>query len=162
MEKALRSIGREDIVDQCIFNVELVTDDLEKAAAKMQLEAQHPAADMTTIEEQHSVLRRNTSLDVSFDEQDLMKVHYIYHIDHVDIINSMLNINSFLLLPVITHCAADERLEGNNSRSNSARTASAFRNDMHPQRSGSISLRFAFPFQTNNQPINSIPTIACC
>ena len=84
LEKALRSIGREDIVDQCIFNVELVTDDLEKAAAKMQLDAQHPAdAGSAGIGPAHSSLRRNTSLDVSFDEQDLMKVGYI---DHVDII----------------------------------------------------------------------------
>jgi len=67
LEKALRKIGREDIVNQCIFNVELVTDDLEKAVAKVQLEHQ------TDASSERTTLHRNTSLDVSFDEQDLMK-----------------------------------------------------------------------------------------
>ena len=69
LEKALRKIGREDIVNQCIFNVELVTDDLEKAVAKVQLEHQ------TDASSERTTLHRNTSLDVSFDEQDLMKVN---------------------------------------------------------------------------------------
>ncbi|XP_069685687.1 ankyrin-3-like isoform X5 [Periplaneta americana] len=38
LEKALRKIDREDIVNQCVFNVELVTDDMERAVAKVQLD----------------------------------------------------------------------------------------------------------------------------
>ena len=38
LEKALRRIGREDIVNKCIFNVELVIDEMEQSAAKAALE----------------------------------------------------------------------------------------------------------------------------
>lgn len=75
LEKALQKIGRDDIVQQCIFNVELVTDDMERAVAKVQLdqsgfdnlrEELGPSRDAT--------LRRNASLNPSYDEQDMMKV----------------------------------------------------------------------------------------
>ncbi|KAK7789791.1 hypothetical protein R5R35_012340 [Gryllus longicercus] len=74
LEKSLRKIGREDIVNQCIFNIELVTDDMERAVAKVQLdqsgfdnlrEELGPSRDAT--------LRRNTSVEGHFDESDLMK-----------------------------------------------------------------------------------------
>lgn len=38
LEKGLRRINREDIVNKCMFNVELVTDDVEKAVAKVHLD----------------------------------------------------------------------------------------------------------------------------
>lgn len=38
LEQALHRINRSDIVDKCIFNLELVTDEMEKAVAKMQLD----------------------------------------------------------------------------------------------------------------------------
>lgn len=38
LEKALRAINRDDIVNQCIHNIEIVTDDMEKAVAKVQLD----------------------------------------------------------------------------------------------------------------------------
>lgn len=38
LEKALRAIDREDIVNQCIHNIEVVTDDMEKAVAKVHLD----------------------------------------------------------------------------------------------------------------------------
>lgn len=38
MEQALKKIGRQDIVSKCICNVELVTDDMEKALAKVHLD----------------------------------------------------------------------------------------------------------------------------
>lgn len=38
LEKALRRISRDDIVNKCIFNVELVTDENEQSAAKAALE----------------------------------------------------------------------------------------------------------------------------
>merc|ERR1711915_50355 len=62
------------IVTQCIFNVELVTDDIERAMAKAHLDQSGfdafrdelgPSRDATFI--------RDVSLDVSYDEQDLMK-----------------------------------------------------------------------------------------
>merc|ERR1711915_505721 len=74
LEKGLRKINREDIVTQCIFNVELVTDDIERAMAKAHLDQSGfdafrdelgPSRDATFI--------RDVSLDVSYDEQDLMK-----------------------------------------------------------------------------------------
>jgi len=40
LEQALKRIGREDIVRKCIFNVETVTSDAEKAAAKQQLKGE--------------------------------------------------------------------------------------------------------------------------
>ncbi|XP_055922516.1 ankyrin-3 isoform X2 [Eupeodes corollae] len=38
LEQALHKINRSDIVEKCIFNLELVTDYMEKAVAKMQLD----------------------------------------------------------------------------------------------------------------------------
>ncbi|XP_023311776.1 ankyrin-3 isoform X3 [Anoplophora glabripennis] len=38
LEQALNKIGRQDIVNKCICNVELVTDDMEKALAKIHLD----------------------------------------------------------------------------------------------------------------------------
>lgn len=38
LERGLRKIGREDVIKNCMYNVEEVTDDVEKAAAKMQLD----------------------------------------------------------------------------------------------------------------------------
>lgn len=38
LELALHKIGRTDIVNKCICNVELVTDDMEKALAKVRLD----------------------------------------------------------------------------------------------------------------------------
>merc|ERR1739838_346169 len=37
LEKALKQIGREDIVQKCMYNVQTVTDDKEKQEAKKQL-----------------------------------------------------------------------------------------------------------------------------
>ena len=75
LEKALKKIGREDIVTKCIANVELVTDDLEKAIAKVRLDQ---GGFDTFCEElgpsRDASLRRNASLDVSYDEQDILKV----------------------------------------------------------------------------------------
>lgn len=38
LEKALKAINREDIVNQCLHNIEIVTDDMEKAVAKVHLD----------------------------------------------------------------------------------------------------------------------------
>lgn len=76
LEKSLRKIGRDDIVNRCIYNVELVTDDLEKAVAKTQLDQSgfDNLRDELGPDSTRNTLQRDTSLDVSFDEQDMMKV----------------------------------------------------------------------------------------
>lgn len=81
LEKALRKIGRDDIVNRCIYNVELVTDDLEKAVAKTQLDQSgfDNLRDELGADSTRNTLQRDTSLDVSFDEQDLMKVSIKSH-----------------------------------------------------------------------------------
>jgi hypothetical protein len=37
LERALRKCDREDVVNKCMFNVELVTDEMEKSTAKAAL-----------------------------------------------------------------------------------------------------------------------------
>ncbi|CAL1295809.1 unnamed protein product [Larinioides sclopetarius] len=74
LEKGLRKINREDIVNQCMFNVELVTDDVEKAVAKVHLDQ----SGFDTFKEElgssrDASLRRDASLNGTFDEQDIMK-----------------------------------------------------------------------------------------
>ncbi|ODM94834.1 Ankyrin-3 [Orchesella cincta] len=73
LEKALNSIGRDDIVAKCIGNIAPVTDASEKILAQTHVEG------VKTIESQilEPIIKsekRNLSLDVSYDEQDLMKV----------------------------------------------------------------------------------------
>ena len=38
LERALRKIGREDVIHKCMYNVSEVTDDIEKAVAKVHLD----------------------------------------------------------------------------------------------------------------------------
>jgi hypothetical protein len=45
LERALRKCDREDVVNKCMFNVELVTDEMEQSAAKAALHL-----DQVTIE----------------------------------------------------------------------------------------------------------------
>ncbi|XP_076361985.1 uncharacterized protein LOC143252947 isoform X17 [Tachypleus tridentatus] len=74
LEKALRKIGREDIVNSCMFNVEIVTDDVEKAVAKVHLDQSGFDAFKDELgSSRDASLRRDISLDVSYDEQDIMK-----------------------------------------------------------------------------------------
>ncbi|XP_054717551.1 ankyrin-2-like [Uloborus diversus] len=74
LEKALRRINREDIIKNCMFNVELVTDDVEKAVAKVHLD--QSGFDVFKEElgsSREASMRRGASLDISYDEQDIMK-----------------------------------------------------------------------------------------
>ncbi|XP_047358363.1 ankyrin-3-like isoform X23 [Vespa velutina] len=78
LEKALNKIGREDIVNKCIFNVELVTDDVEKAVARVQLD--QPGFDSLKEElgpSRDTSLRRDATMDPKMDpdyeEPDRMK-----------------------------------------------------------------------------------------
>lgn len=82
LEKALQKIGREDIVKKCIFNVELVTDDVEKAVAKVRID--QPGFDSLKEElgpSRDTSLRRDATLDPKLDpdyeEPDRMKVSLI-------------------------------------------------------------------------------------
>lgn len=38
LEKALREIGREDVIERCVKDMEVVTDDVEKAVANITLD----------------------------------------------------------------------------------------------------------------------------
>ncbi|KAJ8977878.1 hypothetical protein NQ317_016148 [Molorchus minor] len=67
LEQALNKIGRQDIVDKCICNVELVTDDMEKALAKIHLDQ----SGFENLKEElgpsrDTSLKRDDHLDVSF------------------------------------------------------------------------------------------------
>lgn len=67
LELALNKIGRQDIVDKCICNVELVTDDMEKALAKVHLD--QSGFDCLKDElgpSRDTSLRRDTHIDKSF------------------------------------------------------------------------------------------------
>ncbi|PNF30054.1 Ankyrin-3, partial [Cryptotermes secundus] len=70
LETALHKIGRDDIVQQCIFNV----DEMDRAVAKVQLDQ----SGFENLKEElgpsrDASLRRDTSLDITYDEQDIMK-----------------------------------------------------------------------------------------
>ena len=70
LERGLRKIGREDVIKNCMYNVEDVTDDEEKEAAMMQLDT---GFDEIPNKTKDSSLQRGLSLDVSYDEQDMIK-----------------------------------------------------------------------------------------
>ena len=44
LERALKKIGREDVIVKCMYNIEEVTDAVEKAAAKTELDQPGEAA----------------------------------------------------------------------------------------------------------------------
>ncbi|XP_022249625.1 ankyrin-2-like isoform X3 [Limulus polyphemus] len=91
LEKALREINREDIVNRCMVNVKVVTDDVEKAVAKVHLD-QSEIGEKTTNgfnceliwrefdsfkdelgSSRDISLRHDTTHAMCYDEQDIMK-----------------------------------------------------------------------------------------
>ncbi|XP_022667541.1 ankyrin-2-like isoform X4 [Varroa destructor] len=66
LEKALQNIGREDIVQKCMSNTEVVTDEVERALAKVHLSGAVPASVVT-------VTRTTLVTTSSADERDIMK-----------------------------------------------------------------------------------------
>lgn len=67
LELALKKIGRNDIVSKCICNVELVTDDMERALAKVRLDQ----SGFETLKDEigpsrDASLRRDIILDKTF------------------------------------------------------------------------------------------------
>lgn len=60
----MNKIGRDDIVKKCIFNVELITDDVEKAVARVRLD--QPGFDSLKEElgpSRDTSLRRDATMD---------------------------------------------------------------------------------------------------
>ncbi|VEN62626.1 unnamed protein product [Callosobruchus maculatus] len=72
LEQALNKIGRQDIVNKCICNVELVTDDMEKALAKLHLDQSGFEAFRDEIgHSRDTSLKRDTHMDKAyFSSQD--------------------------------------------------------------------------------------------
>lgn len=68
LEKALQNIGREDIVRKCMSNTEVVTDEVERALAKVHLSGRVPQPSVT------SATRTTVFTTSSADERDIMKV----------------------------------------------------------------------------------------
>lgn len=62
----MNKIGRSDIVDKCICNIELVTDDMEKALAKMRLDQ----SGFDTLKEE-----LGSSRDASFRMDETLKLN---------------------------------------------------------------------------------------
>lgn len=71
LERALRTIGREDVINKCMYNIEEVIDDDEKVVAKEHIEMAGMAGD-SPIRSPHSP--RSMSLDVSFDEAEFKQM----------------------------------------------------------------------------------------
>jgi ankyrin len=73
LEKALRKCDREDIVNKCIFNIEMVTDEMEKSFAQTHLDQSGFDAFKAELgPSTNSTLKRDYSMDVSYDEQDVL------------------------------------------------------------------------------------------
>ncbi|XP_033609017.1 ankyrin-3 isoform X5 [Cryptotermes secundus] len=73
LEKALRKIDREDIVNQCVFNVELVTDDMERAVAKVQLDQSGFDALREELGPSRDATLRRSYSNHDHDDSDFMK-----------------------------------------------------------------------------------------
>lgn len=74
LEKALRKIDREDIVNQCVFNVELVTDDMERAVAKVQLDQSGFDALREELGPSRDTTLRRSYSNHDVNDSDFMKV----------------------------------------------------------------------------------------
>jgi len=77
LEKALRKIDREDIVNHCVFNIELVTDDMEKAVAKVQLDQSGFDALREELGPSRDATLRRSYGSLDPGERDFMKVRWL-------------------------------------------------------------------------------------
>ena len=77
LEKALKKCDREDIVDKCMFNVKMVTDNDEAQKAQEELLTND---DIKAFKEENNVanksLMRDYSIDVNIDENDYTENSY--------------------------------------------------------------------------------------
>ncbi|KAK7506475.1 hypothetical protein BaRGS_00002587, partial [Batillaria attramentaria] len=73
LESALQKINREDVVKKCMYNTELVDDEVEAAAARVAMDQ----SGFDTFKEEVGItkdsMKRGMSLDVQYDEQDMIK-----------------------------------------------------------------------------------------
>jgi len=78
LEKALKNCDREDIVDKCMFNVKMVTDNDEAALAQNELQTNEGLKAFK--EEKNGIssksLSRDYSIDVNIDENDYRETTY--------------------------------------------------------------------------------------
>ncbi|XP_052265579.1 ankyrin-2-like isoform X3 [Dreissena polymorpha] len=74
LENGLRQVGREDVIRKTMYNVEAVQDELEAAAARAAMDQSgfDNFAEEVGISRESS-LRKGMSLDVEFDEKDIVK-----------------------------------------------------------------------------------------
>ncbi|XP_076454790.1 uncharacterized protein LOC143289416 isoform X40 [Babylonia areolata] len=73
LENALQRINREDVVKKCMYNTEVVDDEVEAAAARVAMDQ----SGFDTFKEEVGItkdsMKRGLSLDVQYDEQDIIK-----------------------------------------------------------------------------------------
>ncbi|KAL8597428.1 hypothetical protein ACOMHN_050926 [Nucella lapillus] len=73
LETALQKINREDVVKKCMYNTEVVDDEVEAAAARVAMDQ----SGFDTFKEEVGItkdsMKRGMSLDVQYDEQDIIK-----------------------------------------------------------------------------------------
>ncbi|XP_076460031.1 uncharacterized protein LOC143293050 isoform X35 [Babylonia areolata] len=73
LETALQKINREDVVKKCMYNTEVVNDEMEAAAARVAMDQ----SGFDTFKEEVGItkdsMKRGMSLDVQYDEQDMIK-----------------------------------------------------------------------------------------
>ncbi|XP_052685796.1 uncharacterized protein LOC128165370 isoform X39 [Crassostrea angulata] len=74
LERALKSIKREDVVQKCMYNVEVIQDQVEMAAAKVAMDQSGFDTFAEEIGATQDSMKRNMSLDVQFDEQEVQKL----------------------------------------------------------------------------------------
>ncbi|XP_052770358.1 ankyrin-2-like isoform X10 [Mya arenaria] len=74
LENGLRQVGREDVIKKTMYNVEVVQDELEAAAARVSMDQSgfDNFAEEVGISRESS-LKKGMSLDVEYDEKDLIK-----------------------------------------------------------------------------------------
>ena len=65
LEKALREIGREDVIERCVRDVEVVTDDVEKAVANITL-------DQSGVDNLNSEIGKDFSYNDTFHQQQVL------------------------------------------------------------------------------------------
>ena len=73
LEQALRRVGRFDLISKCMYNIEEVTAFAERAAARVRMDAGFHELRDELGSSRSSTIPRDTSLDVSFEEQDFVK-----------------------------------------------------------------------------------------
>lgn len=69
----MKSIKREDVVQKCMYNVEVIQDQVEMAAAKVAMDQSGFDTFAEEIGATQDSMKRNMSLDVQFDEQEVQK-----------------------------------------------------------------------------------------